>query len=450
MKINKNPGIFGKVFLYTVLIMVLLITISVGFFANQLATLIETSQKQQIVSNAQLLAARLDGRPEDEIVRIAKTSYEREPQFEFSIINAEYVILYATPNFRFLENYTTDPITNERLESFNVSGITLSNDITLYISHEVSAAVYTEFLKTTAFLFSALLLVGIFCAFLFARQMTKPIKKLASDTREMSNLNFVPAPTKRRDEIGQLSNDVYAMYEALKMEIEREKEMEESQRYFFSAASHELKTPIAAMSAVIEEMLDGIVGHEEYPEHLRKCMKMIIAQKKLISEILELVRLTDASVSSCPEQILFYATINSLLPTYQPLAEAKEQSIIVNIPEDLTFSADRKQLDRVLSNLLMNAIENAPQQAQIKIWSEPQDASNIRLYVLNTGTHIDEAIISKLFEPFYRLDTARSRNQGHSGLGLAIVKRTLDNMGVSFKLENTKDGVLFWMCLPLF
>lgn len=72
------------------------------------------------------------------------------------------------------------------------------------------------------------------------------------------------------------------MYEALKSsiaqletEIVREREMEESQRYFFSAASHELKTPIAAMSALVEEMLEGMVDAEGYPDSLRKCMKMI-------------------------------------------------------------------------------------------------------------------------------------------------------------------------------
>ena len=449
MRSIKKPGIFVKVFLYTLLVMVLLIMIAVGFFANQFATFIETSQKQQIVTNAQLLASRLDGKPEDEIMQLAETAYKRESLFEFSIINNENIILYATPNFELSEEYANDPVTNDRFTSFQVSGIELSNNITLFVSNKVPSAAYVDFFKTTTVLFSILLAVGILSAYLFARQMTSPIKKLARDTRKMSKMECVNTPVNRTDEIGELANDVYSMYETLKSEIQKVKEMEENQRYFFSAASHELKTPIAAMSAVIEEMLEGIVELDEYPEHLRKCMKMIAAQKKLISEILELVRLTDTGMTFCRERVFLHMTVDALLPAYQTLADAKEQDLIINIPEDLSCTADRKQLDRVISNLLMNAIENAPQQAQIKIWSEPQDANNIRMCVLNTGTHIDEAVISKLFEPFYRLDTARSRNQRHSGLGLAIVKRTLENMEVPFKLQNTEDGVLFWLCLPL-
>ena len=233
MRRIKKPGIFVKVFLYTLLIMMLLIAIAVGLFANQFATLIETSQRQQIVASAQLLAARLDGKTEDEMIRLAKTSYNREPQFEFTIINSENIVLYSTPYFESTEEYANDPITNDRLTSFQVSGIALSDDINLYVSNKVSTVAYTDFIKTTAILFSLLFVAGVFCAFLFARVMTKPIKKLANDTRKMSDLNFIPAPTKRQDEIGQLTNDVYAMYDTLKMEIEREKEMEENQRYFF-------------------------------------------------------------------------------------------------------------------------------------------------------------------------------------------------------------------------
>ena len=67
---------------------------------------------------------------------------------------------------------------------------------------------------------------------------------------------------------------------------------------------------------------------------------------------------------------------------------------------------------------------------------------------MNTGARIDDEILPKLFDPFYRVDKARSRKGGRSGLGLTIVKKTLEAMDIAFALENTTDGVLFWMDLP--
>ena len=450
MKKVKNPGIFGKVFMYTLLIMALLVSIAVVFFARQFSVIVETSQREQITSNAQLLAARLSDRPADELVQIAKSSYEREPKFEFSLRRINNDILYETPRFQFSSNTSSDPTTNDRFNSFQVAGIVLVDDITLYISYEVSYAAYSGFVKTTIYLFAVLMGVGIVCALVFARRMTSPIKKLADDTREMSKLKCVTAPITRQDEIGELANDVYSMYETLKSEIHKVKEMEENQRYFFSAASHELKTPVAAMSALIEEMIEGVADSEDHPAYLRRCMKMIAEQKKLISEILELVRLQDTQIEPCPEPFVLGASIASLIPIYQPLAEAKGQSITLDIPESLSCSADRKQLDRVLSNILINAVENSPNQAQIQVWSEMcKDSNYLRLNICNSGTHIDEAALPKLFEPFYRIDTAWSRSQGHSGLGLTIVKRTLDNMKLAYDLHNYENGVIFWLYLPV-
>ena len=101
----------------------------------------------------------------------------------------------------------------------------------------------------------------------------------------MACLEKVSLPVSRRDEVGQLSRDVHTMYEKLKYtiselqaEIKKEKEMEESQRYFFSAASHELKTPIAAASALLEGMIAGIGDYSNHPKYLRECLNMMGAQ----------------------------------------------------------------------------------------------------------------------------------------------------------------------------
>ncbi|MRA64088.1 vancomycin resistance histidine kinase VanS, partial [Bacillus thuringiensis] len=86
-------------------------------------------------------------------------------------------------------------------------------------------------------------------------------------------------------------------------EILRVREMEEAQRYFFSAASHELKTPIAATSILLEGMLENVGDYKDHPKYLRECMKMMDAQDNVISEILEIVNLSDGKISQDSEKL---------------------------------------------------------------------------------------------------------------------------------------------------
>lgn len=124
-----------------------------------------------------------------------------------------------------------------------------------------------------------------------------------------------------------------------------------------------------------------------------------------------------------------------------------DQHIVTDIPDGQTCLADPKMLGKAVSNVILNAVQNTPNGGEIRIWSE-SIAYQYRLCVLNIGVRIDNTALPKLFDPFYRVDKARSRNNERSGLGLAIVRKTLESMNVDFTLENTAEGVLFWMNLP--
>ncbi|HAQ0104025.1 TPA: VanB-type vancomycin resistance histidine kinase VanS, partial [Enterococcus faecium] len=141
-------------------------------------------------------------------------------------------------------------------------------------------------------------------------------------------------------------------------------------------------------------------------------------------------------------------TVAELLPDFQTLAEANNQRFVTDIPAGQIVLSDPRLLQKALSNVILNAVQNTPQGGEVRIWSEP-GAEKCRLFVLNMGVHIDDTALPRLFTPFYRIDQARSRKSGRSGLGLAIVQKTLDAMSLQYALENTSDGVLFWLDLPL-
>ncbi|MCL2350715.1 MAG: HAMP domain-containing histidine kinase, partial [Defluviitaleaceae bacterium] len=324
------------------------------------------------------------------------------------------------------------------MRSTNLHGITFTtaHDLQAHTISIVSMAANEDLIYVSRIipLIITLLIASVVCAYMLARLIAKPIKKLAHDTKMMTNLMDIDPPPARRDEIGQLAQDVHGMYKQLK-------HIMENQRGFFSAASHELKTPIAGTTAIIEAMMEGLIDQDEYPAYLEQCLGMMNNQSELISEILEIVRYNDGRIKPNIESFELAPFVLSMLPTYEAIAARKEQSININIPQDQTIRADKTLLSKVMSNVLMNAITNAPERSEIRLWSE-----NGFLYILNTNTHISEEELPRLFEPFYRTDKARtSGDGGNSGLGLAIVKKALDTMQIPFGLENSADGVIFWL-----
>ncbi|GHO89453.1 sensor histidine kinase [Dictyobacter formicarum] len=452
---KRGLGIFGKVFLYTLLFLTISTTITAVFFAGQFMTAYETDQKQQLIDSYLPLTHEIEGKSTYEIKEIARDFHEKNASFEFSVQTNKGEIIYETSAF------SSASMVNGTSDKFFNFVVPLPHNMILYMANPSSSfALYTGLFTKAAIALFILLIVSIIATAIFASRIVNPIKRLALDARKMSNLEFnakfTSVPFTRSDEIGELSGNIYKMYEALKttiskleIEIEHEKEMEENQRYFFSAASHELKTPMAAVTAMLEGMLENVVDYHEYPHYLRQCLKMMAMHNKLISEILEIVRLTDGKIQVHYEDVRLNSVVASVLTSFQALIEADEQNIIVTIPNGLLCRVDIHVLNRILSNIFMNAVQNTPKHGEIHIWSEVQDENTTRLCILNTDAHIDGELISKLFEPFYRMDRARSKNQGRSGLGLTIVKKTLDRMGIPFSLENTDAGVLFWLHLPL-
>jgi two-component system sensor histidine kinase VanS len=137
------------------------------------------------------------------------------------------------------------------------------------------------------------------------------------------------------------------------------------------------------------------------------------------------------------------------MPEYNTLADKKAQSIIIDVPETASCCTDRKMIGSVLSNVMMNAIQNSSNGEEIRIWSELREGDILRLFILNTNARIDEEAKAKLFEPFYREDKARNRADARGGLGLTIVKKILDLLEIPFALEARGEDVIFWMDLPI-
>ncbi|MDR0437002.1 MAG: HAMP domain-containing histidine kinase [Bacteroidales bacterium] len=452
---NKIFGIYAKVFSYTVLILVAVIVVAALFFSSQISEIMQVMERQQLTNIFTPLFEGIENKSDDEVRLFAEEFHQRNASVEFSIVAENGEVIFQTRNAAALNIGSVGG--EQQSVFFGVRPIDdnfqsnepLSNGMTVYMASTLYDGVaHNEFVQRTVIVLLILLAIGALSASVFAHRIARPIRNIARDTKRMASLELVPPPIPRRDEIGQLAEDVYIMYEALKNEIERVREMEENQRYFFSAASHELKTPIASTLILLQGMLDNIGDYSNHPKYLLECIKKMKTQSKLISEILDIVRLTDGTIIPNYEKIDVGAVVTSVVASHQTLIEAKEQRLTINLSDTLSCKADTLMLTRVLSNVILNAVQNTPEHGEICIWCEKQNDSSVRLFILNKGANIDESALSNVFEPFYREDKARSSEVNRSGLGLTIVKKTLDCMGVGFLLENTDDGVCFWIDLP--
>ena len=443
------------------------------FYSNQIKSTVSVTQQRQTAEAFAPLLVQLQGKTDEEIISFAEEFHNKNTSFKFCFVTDENEVLFQTggiviPNemnnfqyetVKFAENMPTGDNYLIALKNSNDNLVTFltksDSGLRLYVASAFSGtSVYKEILERAAWVFGSAFLISVLAALLFARQITKPIKKVSSDTHTMSLLMPVDPPKGRSDEIGQLSKDVYAMYVRLKStirqletEIANVKQMEENQRYFFSAASHELKTPIAAVGAIFEGMLSEVITTGEYPVYFREGMKLVKEQNKLVSEILELVKLNGELPIQGTEPIVLHKCVSSVLEPLSQFIESKEQILILDIAEDIICELHGGLFIKALSNILLNATQNSPGGAEIRIVAA-EDPDAVRLTVWNGCTKIPTGILPKLYEPFYRADEARSSGDGRTGLGLAIVKKALDSMGIAFTVNNADGGVLFQMYIP--
>jgi two-component system sensor histidine kinase VanS len=452
---NRN-GLFFKIFVYTAIFAILLVGVTAVLFSAQIVSYYRMQNTDHVIRSYQRIATGAqDGVG---LIESAQRFYEKNQSLPFIILDGDGTTVYATPGLDWpgsSDDSPPDISPDTKSESLAPGDGVSAPPLTVYSDDEYEIIVpggdfadYDDGLTLRVVVaVLAILAAALLCAFVFARQITKPIKTLADITGRMARLEEVSLPPKRADELGTLTEDVHSLYLKLKDEILRERALEEAQRHFFLAASHELKTPVAATTALLEGMLENVGEYKDHPTYLRACLKLMDAQSELVSEILELVALSDGKIVPAPETLDIGHTVAAILSDIRALADTNERKLVVEIPEGQVCLADARMLKKTLSNVIVNAVQNTASGGEIRIGSEPSE-SHYRLSILNVGARIDEAVLPMLFDPFYRVDKARSRKNGGNGLGLTIVKRTLDAVGFDFALEIASDGVLFWVDVP--
>ena len=217
---------------------------------------------------------------------------------------------------------------------------------------------------------------------------------------------------------------------------------------FLAGISHELKTPIALIQGYAEGLKDNI--SEDIEERQFYCDVIIDEASKMNGMVKKLIVLNHMEYEKNTfqiERIHLSELLYNYLENSKMFLEQSRITLEYAIPQDIYVWGDEFKIEEVVDNYFTNAVHHVKEDRQgnkiIRINLQAM-ADSIRVTVFNTGDLIPEELKSRVWEKFYKIDKARTREYGGTGIGLSIVKAILDSAGQKYGVENEKDGVTFW------
>ena len=314
-----------------------------------------------------------------------------------------------------------------------------------------SANIANEFIVMISVVF---LLFAIVWVFVFARQFSRPITEMNDITRDMAKLNFNrKLKVNRSDEIGQLAVSINDMSDSLSValedlkatnaklrdEIELERQLDVMRKGFVANVSHELKTPISIISGYAEGLKLNI-NAESKDSYCDTIIEESQRMNRLVLSILELSRYESGQIPLNLQCFDVSVLCDDML---RRIFKGKNVTVKNSVLPETFVYADALQIEQVLKSLLENAVSHTPDGGSVEIKSEERE-ENLRILVLNSGSHVEENIMPEIWQSFYRGDKSHKRESSRFGLGLSIVTAIMRLHKTSCGVYNTDNGVCFW------
>jgi signal transduction histidine kinase len=295
-------------------------------------------------------------------------------------------------------------------------------------------------------LFSILIgmLIAFGLSFLTNASLVKPLVKMRNTAEQMAKGNYhQKLEVNSTDELGNLAASFNTLSEEVQKKITVITE-------FVANVSHEIKTPITAIGGAVETLLSGAIHNEkEAKEFLEIALNHTNRLNNIVDDLLALSKIETKEIKIDFVPVNLKNLINNVVKLLGDSIHLKNQLLNIDIPVDIPkIPADEKKLEQVFFNLLDNAIKFTPENGKISVRVENlQDT--VRIDISDTGIGIPDEHINRIFERFYRVDAARSREMGGTGLGLAIVKHIIQLHNGRITVESRPGkGSSFSVFLP--
>ena len=282
---------------------------------------------------------------------------------------------------------------------------------------EESASISNRFLAISGCILAVLASILMY---IFSLSIVNPLMELSEISSEMSNLNFERKYNrKRKDEIGLLGNSL-------------------------SNLSHELKTPIALIQGYAEGLAENVNDDEESRQFY--CDVIVDEALKMNNMVKKLLSLNEIEFGNSKLDLSRFDIVDlvkSVVNSVQVLTKQKEASLVFNVIDPVYVWADEYRIEEVVTNYISNALNHVDGPKIIDISFKESD-DRIRVSIFNSGKNIPEEDIDHIWDKFYKIDKARTREYGGSGIGLSIVKAIMEAHNEGYGAVNHSSGVEFW------
>lgn len=288
-------------------------------------------------------------------------------------------------------------------------------------------------IRITAISLAVALVIAAALAFLLARNVSLPVRRLGSTVRELSRGEYITrARVETQDEIGDLAAHVNQLAGTL------EKNRTARQRWMADIA-HELRTPVAILKGEIEALADGV---RQADERMSTSLREEVEHLSTLVDDLQTLALSDAGALNIQKTpVDLSQLVVQCVDSFRDRLSARQLTVDLQVTAGVVFAADQQRLRQLLHNLLENSSRYVTQAGQVSV-SLTRDQAGARLVLEDTGPGLESDQLAHLFERFYRIESSRSRSSGGTGLGLSICKNIVEAHGGSIQAEHSAMGGL--------
>ena len=326
-----------------------------------------------------------------------------------------------------------------------------------------SVALSNRFLM---YIMLAMALIGCVFVWYFSKRIANPILELASISKRMADLDFQAKYTSGgKNEIGVLGENFNIMSEKLEQtvselksanyelqkDIEKKEKMETMRAEFIGNVSHELKTPIALIQGYAEGLKEGISDDPESRAfYCDVIMDEAAKMNKMVQNLLTLNQLELGQEEVSFQRFNIMDLIQGVVQSCEILIQQKEADVRLDASEPVYVWSDEWKVEQVFRNYFSNALNHLENEKVIDIRVSVNDEKGTaRISVFNTGKQIPKEDIDQIWNKFYKVDKAHTREYGGNGIGLSIVKAIMESFRKEYGVINYNNGVAFWFELDV-
>ena len=431
-------SIFAKIFLITFALfsgLVILLHASVYFIFP--STYIE-SQRQTILKKSQALAKSFQGQKEGTIESVTDL-YSKTNDIKVSIKGKEKQnALEVKDDLLLNPNSQNNSLVIEERKIQTKEG----KDLTLQFLATVDSQKEARDISLGFLPYSLLasFVLSLLASYLYARLISAPILEIKQMTKRMKRLDRTAnLPIHSQDEIGVLKQQINDLYhhlleviDNLEQQKQENLKLEQMKVEFLRGASHELKTPLASLKIILENMRDKIGRYKDRDRYLSVSLDIVDEMNQIVLEILSLSSVQE--LAGDKEWIQLDQALEQILDQYKVLAQSRSLTIDNQIPDKAVYM-DPAILKLVLSNVISNAVKHSDAGGEIQLR-------------LEEGTHLAIENTSQEMVETAEMPMTASRQKKEGGLGLFVVQHLLDHEELAYQFDKTAMGLRFRMELP--